>query len=147
VCNPRAYRAGGDLMPLIASFTGGILGSLGLSMLTLVFHWLFFRPAMRDGQYFFVFFVAVPVGALLGGVTALILAYLSRNRAGAAGRLALLGGGCLFLTFVYLGWFVFSGTEKVTVLERLASTTFWFGLPLIWSGVLVRSGLKMLAGR
>ena len=143
----NAHRCEGrDTLKVFHVLAGGIIGLVTLSILTLLFHWLFFRPALRDGQHAFVFFVTVPVGFILGVMTELIRGYLSEGQAGKAGSIACFGGGFLTILFLFVGLFVFSGTENPTLWERLTTTLFWFGLPLLWSGMLLRMGLRLFAG-
>ena len=49
--------------------------------------------------------------------------------------------------FLYLGWFVFSGDQKPTDMQRLASVVFWFGLPLLWAAALIGTGIRILTRR
>ena len=130
-------------MKPLSILVSGLIGMIALSVLTLFFHWLVFRPALRDGQYVFVFFITVPVGSILGAMTGLIVDYLSEGQPETAGRIALFGAAFLTVLFLLLGLFVFSGTEGPTLWERLSATLFWFGLPLLWSGLLVRMGLRL----
>jgi hypothetical protein len=133
-------------MRLTESLAGAILGALGLSLLTYAFHWFFFNSTVTDGQYFFVFMVTFPVGALLGGLTGFVAASATAGHGLTAGRMALFSGAVLFAIFLWLGWTVFCGTNP-SLQERLWSTAFWFTLPLLWSALLVRGGLRILSGR
>jgi len=72
----------------VSVITGRVVGSIGLSILTIFFHWIFFRSALRDGQSAFVFFLTVPVGMVLGAFSGLIMAYTSRGQTGVAGHIA-----------------------------------------------------------
>ncbi|MCW3054994.1 MAG: hypothetical protein JWN14_4164 [Chthonomonadales bacterium] len=133
-------------MILLQGITGSILGALVLSVLTLLFHRLCFRRALEDGQYVFVFFVTVPVGIVLGAITGVLVACLSAGQTATAGRIAQIGGGFLIVLFLLLGLFVFSGTEKPSLRDRLTATVFWFGPPLLWSGGLLATGFRLVSG-
>jgi hypothetical protein len=133
-------------MKMLQALAGGIVGTIALSILTLLFHRLCFRRALGDGQYVFVFLLTVPVGIVLGAITGVVLAYFSEGQIGTVGRIAQIGGGFLMALFLLLGLFVFSGTGKPSLWDRLTATLFWFGLPLLWSGVLLTTGFR-LAGR
>ena len=132
-------------MKLLQGMAGSMIGAVALSVLTLLFHWLFFRRALGDGQYVLVFFVTVPVGIVLGAITGVVMAYSSEGQIGTAGRIAQIGGGFLMALFLCLGLFVFSCTEKPSLWDRLTATFFWFGLPLLWAGVLLTTGFRLLA--
>jgi hypothetical protein len=126
---------------------GAMVGAISLSMLSLLFHWLFFRSVLSDGQYAFVFFLTVPVGAILGALTSLVWVCLSLAQRETAGRIALFGGSVLTILLLFLGVFALSGTEKPTVMDRLTATVFWCGLPLLWSSALTRIGISLLLKR
>lgn len=119
------------------------MGPLALTILTALYHWVFFRRALADGQYALVVFVTVPVGAILGGITGVVLAHLASGMPNEARQIALFGGGGLASLFLLLGWFVFSGTEIPTLRQRLSATLFWFGVPLAWSFLLVLAALAI----
>lgn len=129
------------LTVLVASITGPI----ALTILTVLFHWVFFRAALRDGQYGFVFFLTVPVGAVLAVMTSFVCIYKLQGQQVVAGGIARIGGSILTVLFVLVGVFLLSGTEGPTVLQRLEATLFWFGLPLLWSGLLLWTGLRLRA--
>lgn len=135
------------MMKMLSVLAGALLGAVALFAFTTLFHWLFFRPAMADGQYGMVPFITVPIGMVLGALTGFIVAQLSRRRTGTAGRVALFGSGFLTALFLLLGLTVFSGTENPGLMMRLGTTLFWFGLPLIWSGLLIVTGRRLLAGK
>ncbi len=134
-------------MKIIQALLSGIVGAIALSGLTVLFHWIFFRPTLGDGQYAFVFFVTVPLGVLLGALTSLSRSYLAQGHTEIAGRIALFGGGILTVLFLLCGLFVFSGTQNPNLWDRLEAVLFWFALPLLWAGVLLKAGLRLLAGR
>ena len=134
-------------MTFLQGTAGSIIGAVALSVLTVLFHLLFFRRALGDGQYAFVFFVTVPVGIVLGAVTCVVVSYFSEGQISTAGRIAQIGGGFLTVLFLVLGLFVLSGTEKPRLRDRLSATLFWFGLPVLWPGVLLTTGFRLLAGR
>ena len=129
-------------MKIILIFASAIAGAILLSLLTLLFHWLCFRPALSDGQYAFVFFVTIPLGVVLGVVTGLVKMFLSQGKTGVASRLAVGGGGFLTVLFLLLGFFIFSGTQNPPFLSRVGATVFWFGMPLLWSGILTAFGSR-----
>ena len=132
-------------MPFIWASVGALLGSIILSALTVLYHWIFFRPSLGDGQYAFVFLVTVPFGAILGALSASIWAQLRRAKGKIAGRLGVWGGGFLAALFLYFGLFEFCRTENPTVGERVIATLYWFAVPLLWSFLLIRIGLRTRA--
>lgn len=132
-------------MKLLQALAGSIIGVIALSVLTFLFHRLFFRRALEDGQYGCVFLVSVPAGIVLGAITGVLVAYLAEGQIATAGRIARIGGGLLMAVFLLLGLFVFSSTEKPSLRARLTATLFWFGLPLLWSGGLLATGFRLLA--
>ncbi len=134
-------------MRLLSVLVSALLGAAVLTVLNVPFHWIFFRPALRDGQYALVVFVTVPVGAVLGGITGWVVAYHIQGQTAAAGRVAQLAGGLTTLIYLCLGLGLFSGTQKSTRRNRLAAVVFWFGLPLVWSALLCCTGFWLLAGR
>jgi len=134
-------------MILLQGLAGSLIGAIALSVLTMLFHQLFFRRALGDGQYGCVFFVSVSVGIVLGVITGLVMAYGSEGQIETAGRIAQIGGGFLMALFLLLGLFVFSGMEKPSPMARLTATLFWFGLPLLWAGVLLTMGFRLVVGR
>jgi hypothetical protein len=129
------------------ALAASMIGSVALSILTLLFHWVFFRETLGDGQYVFVFYLTVPIGAVLAGMTSLVRMYLLQGQTDVAGGIARWGGGILVVLFVLVGIFVLSGTGKPTLLQHLTATLFWFGLPLLWSGLLLWAGLRLRAGQ
>lgn len=133
-------------MSLLTVLAGSLLGSIALSLFTLLFHWIFFRPTLYDGQYMFVLFLTIPVGIVLGAMTSTILLNVLSDQRGVAGRIAHFGGIFLLVLFLFLGLFVLSGTGKPTILERLTATLFWFALPLLWAGVFVWIGVRLRSG-
>jgi hypothetical protein len=54
---------------------GGFLGSWAVSFGTYLYHALTHSPALRDGQYAFIFFLTAPIGWCVGIVTACGLLY------------------------------------------------------------------------
>jgi hypothetical protein len=120
---------------------GAWAGAFALSICTCFLHWVYCRNVFGDGQYAFVFFFTVPMGAILGALTGLVLAYLSQGQASVAGSVALRGGGILSALFLFLGMFALSGTGKRTFWERLSAAAFWCGAALLWCGALVIFGL------
>jgi hypothetical protein len=72
------------------NFIGIVAGAVGLSLVTLGFHALFFRPVLGDGQYGMVWLFTIPAGAILGGATAFALAAHRQHpvQAGRAGLMA-----------------------------------------------------------
>src|SRR5437763_1286889 len=128
-------------MTIVSVLAGAAAGAIVLSALTWVFHWVFFRRAQSDGQYALVLFVTVAVGTVLGAMTGLIVMYLSLGQTGPAELVGVSGGEFLTVLFIVMGWFLFGGTEKPTIRQRLTATLFWFGIPLLWTSLLIRFGL------
>lgn len=127
---------------------GSGVGAVVLTVLTVAFHWLFFRSAIGDGQYGLVFFVTVAAGTGLGAVTG--RAFYLWWRLGletVAARMCVVGGGVLGVLFLWLGWLILSGTENPTMWERARSVVFWFGPALAWAGGLVVAGVRLLSSR
>ena len=124
-----------------------MLGVIALSALTLLAHWIFFRPALSDGQYAFVIFLTIPVGALLGAITGAVVQSMSQGQAVSARLTALLGGSILAVVFLLVGLLIMGGTERPSLAERTGATLFWFGLPLLWTGLLILTGLKIRTPR
>ncbi|MBC7529274.1 MAG: hypothetical protein H7308_17225 [Chthonomonadaceae bacterium] len=130
-------------MKILLILVSAIAGAILLSLLTFLFHWLCFRPALSDGQYALVFFVTIPFGAVLGTLSSLVRLFLSRGKTDIARRVAVSSGGFLTILFILLGFFVLSGTQNPSFLERVGATMFWFGVPLFWSGILTAIGLRI----
>jgi membrane protein DedA with SNARE-associated domain len=63
------------------------------------------------------------------------------------GTAAVVAGAISTVLFLYLGWFVFSGNQNPTDMQRLASVVFWFGLPLLWAAALIGTGIRILTRR
>lgn len=126
---------------------GSVVGLVTLSVLTVAFHWIFFRSTLGDGQYALVFIVNAPAGAILGALTGFAFALWSQSQIAAAGWMAAASGGILILGFFLIGWFLLSGTESPSVWERLLSVIFWFGVPLLWSGALSEMGRRLITPR
>jgi len=131
-------------MNAVCIIVGSLGGTLFLPMATLLFHWLFFRPTLADGQYAFVFFLVVPIGFALGAVTGTVLALLSNGQLKLAGRVAQQSGGIVFGLLLLLGAFVLCGTGKASLQDRLSSTVFWCSTSLLWAGGLALYGTRLL---
>jgi len=94
-----------------------------------------------------VFFLTAPLGIVLGAMTGFIIACYSQGQADLARHFAATGGGILVVLFLLSGLLVFSGTQRPSILQRLEATVFWFGLPLLWSALLVIAGFWIFAGQ
>lgn len=122
---------------------GFLLGPILLSVATILSHWIFFRPALADGQYAFIIFFTAPLGAILGVLTAITCSFLAKGDAVIAGRVAFRLGGSLFGVLL-LGMFVLSGAGVRSFWEGVSATLFWCGASLLWSGVLALYGAMLL---
>ncbi len=134
-------------MKFVSILIGALAGSVLLTLLTVLFHWAFYRPMLADGQYALVLFLVVPIGFWLGAVTGLILFHILHGNALLAGQLALNTGKIVSVMMILLGAFVLCGTVSVTLLDRLSSIVCWGGTSLLWSGTLVVYGTKLLRGQ
>ena len=131
-------------MNAVRIIVGSLGGALFLPVATLLFHWLFFRPTLADGQYVFVFFLVIPMGFVLGAVTGTVQAFLSNGQLNMTGRVAQQSGGIVFGLLLLLGAFVLCGTGKASLLDRLSSTIFWCSTSLLWAGALALYGSRLL---
>jgi hypothetical protein len=125
-----------ELMPMIPIATiilGGIAGGFLTPLLTLVYHFIFFRSSQSDGQYTIVLLVAAMQGAALGGVAGLVFGIWTTGKRRLASQVAKCGGWSLTALFCFLGWQLASGTENPDMVARVISTLFWSLIPMIGS--------------
>ena len=120
---------------------GGVVGAIGLSAISSVYHRLFFGPILNDGQYAMVWMFTVPAGAILGFSTAYALTTF-QNRPVPAGLAGTIAFG---LVAVPLGFYLFlttmnspnTGTTPIAAfcgsLLFALPTILWMVALLIWS--------------
>lgn len=108
-------------------------GAVALSTLVYLIDWLFFRQAVESGQYGWTMILTVPTGAVLGAITGLAcgMRLLGQAKGSAAVSVA---GGCL------LGILLLDRSRGLGLLTFAAP----YYLPLLWSGLLVATGLFRL---
>ena len=124
---------------------GFLVGAIGLSAITMGYHWLTFRTALNDGQYGMVFMYTLPVGAILGGVTGFALSSVNTHPVAAA-RACLVSGAVVFLPML-LYWWMQTANYKHT--GESAVSSFYgaiaFSLPsLLWIVATVMWGVRLL---
>ena len=88
--------------------------------------------------------VTSPTGALLGGITGQVIAYLWHGRPVLAGIAALVEGMLSTVLFLYVTSFFL--TKSHNSADRVF-TLVLFGLPLLWAAALFGSGILVLAKR
>jgi hypothetical protein len=85
------------------TFLGAFYGALVLPAVSSLFA-IWFEPAVaRDGQFIFLVLIALPVGAVLGVITALARSQTSQGEQRAARQVALAGGVAGFILGVASG--------------------------------------------
>ncbi len=88
-------------MTLLSIMFGALLGAAALTILTVLFHWILFRRALRYGQYAMVFFGTAPIGIVLDGMTGWVIACHIQGQTVAAARRAVRR---ILDSFVRLPW-------------------------------------------
>jgi hypothetical protein len=123
---------------------GGI-GAIGLSVLTVVIHWLLLPPSVfEDGQYAMIFLWTLPVGAFLGAITGAAMQVSFDHRYSTAGWICIGGATPLLLLVVGL-LFTLVAQGQPDALKRFAGLLlFWFGSSVIWAAALVLRGILFL---
>ncbi|MBV9467727.1 MAG: hypothetical protein JO316_21695 [Abitibacteriaceae bacterium] len=132
----------------MTSIIGAIIGSLGLSLLTLVFHWLFFRSTLSDGQYGMVFLFTLPAGVILGTATGYILP-IAHGKSVRGGVICLIGFG---LVAVPLSLYLLLTTSNSSTVGQNPISTLVEGLlfaapTVAWMSWLLLRGLFLLKRR
>ena len=120
---------------------GVVVGAIGLSVISSVYHWLFFRPALNDGQYGMVWIFTVPVGAILGFSTAYALTEFRKRPvpAGLAGIVA------FSLVAAPLGLYLFLTTTNSTTPIAAFCGSLLFALPtMLWMIALLIWSFRLL---
>jgi hypothetical protein len=120
------------------SLFGGVAGAIGLSLLTLLAHWLHEPRVLSDGQYGMVFMLTIPCGGWLGLAAGLAMHYGNISSNVAAGRICLIAGALVLvplLLFLLLAFFSKRG---------IAEWLFWFGLSAAWASAMVYRGIQFL---
>lgn len=74
------------------SLFGGIAGAIGLSLLTLLAHWLWEPRLLSDGQYGMVFMLTIPCGGWLGLAAGLAMTCGDAGKNTSAGWICLIAG-------------------------------------------------------
>ena len=120
------------------AINAGIMGAIGLVGFTSLFHWLFCRVALADGQYgMFLMLVSGPLGAALGSVTWRCLEYARKGNYHRVSKEALIWSlPIILITAAALARY--SGGWKS---HDLAFNLGTFGLPLFWAVALLFYGL------
>ena len=81
-------------------------------------------------------------GSLLGGITGFVIACVWQGQRAAAGRTAVVAGAISALLFVYLGWFVFSGTGNPDLPATTRQRCLLVWAPIVVGGSVDRDGLS-----
>ena len=120
------------------SLFGGIAGAIGLSLLTLLAHWLWEPRLLSDGQYGVVFMLTIPCGGWLGLAAGLAMTCGDAGKNTSAGWICLIAGALVLapaLLFLLLSLFSKRG---------IAEWLFWFGLSAVWAAAMVYRGIHFL---
>lgn len=113
----------------------GIAGALGLSAITYLVDWLFFRRIVEGGQYGWTFLLTIPTGFVLGAVSGLAGGLLFLGKRNAVGSVCV-AGGCLLVLMLL---------DQTRALGLLTFAAPYF-LPLIWAALLIAAGVRTLNG-
>jgi hypothetical protein len=129
----------------IRRFLGAIAGAVALSITTLVYHLLFFRPALHDGQYGMVWIFTVPAGVILGASTGYAIV-IFRDQPVLAGIACIIA---LCLVSIPLGLYLLMTTANSSNTSSTPIPTFlgsvFFGLPtILWLIALLMWGFRLL---
>lgn len=127
----------------VGCFAGAVAGMVGLCILTMLGLWVLRASVLNDVYYILLFIGFVgPVGAVLGAITGCAGVFLASDERRAT-RILLIGG---WLCAVPLGLFALVGfLVSLSLSPRVGFSTFvpLFGLPLIWSIMLIRNAYQM----
>jgi hypothetical protein len=129
----------------LGAFLGAIVGAIALCITTFVYHLLFFRPALNDGQYGMVWIFTVPAGAILGASTGYAIT-IFRDRPVPAGIVCIIA---LCLVAIPLGLYLLMTTANSSNTSSTPVSTFlgsvFFGLPtILWLTALLMWGFRLL---
>src|SRR5688500_14362384 len=97
---------------MLAGCIGFLFGAIGLSAITLGYHWLTVRAALNDGQYGMVFMYTLPAGAILGAATGFALSTKGTNPEEAA-RACLVSAAVVFLPMLLYWWMTTSNAKRI----------------------------------
>lgn len=130
------------LKVVVPALAGGAIGAIGLSLLTVLVHWLWEPKVLADGQYAFVFFVTVPAGFWLGAATAIGIVYAEAQRISMAGWVCIVASLCLLSPALLLTLSSFGAQGRIK--ESFVEFLFWWGLSALWASGLLYRGLHFL---
>jgi len=115
------------------------VGAVGLSLVTLAYHWLFYRRTLYDGQYAMIFMLTMPVGAVLGAATGYAWV-VAGNKSQVAGIACLVALGVATVPFGIYLWMPARSNGL-----RAFIWWFLFALPcVLWMGWLLLWGIRFL---
>lgn len=126
---------------------GAIAGAIGLSLATVLYHWLLFRPALADGQYGMALMFTLPAGCVLGAATgyAHSIATTTSTFAGIMCLCACIVVGVPVALYV---WMTTTNTAPPgSASSKLAESLLFAAPTLVWLVWLVVRGLSCLDGK
>lgn len=134
---------------LVVACAGAIPGAVALSLLTVLFYYLFARDALKDGQFATVFMATIPFGAMVGGVAGAATALLAIGKSDSAGWVCLVSGRliaglAILVTYLFVmsttnpEWRGMRGFLLGLIYPGWGSPFVWALAEMIWGASLVR---------